>query len=51
MQAPEAPAARFPMPEGDAVLVVPPDLSPESHARFTTWMRLMIDLSKPADPS
>ena len=51
VQAPAAPAARLPLPEGDAMLVVPPDLSPESHGRFATWLRLMIDLSKPADPS
>ena len=47
VQAPEVPAARLPLPEGDAMLVVPPDLSPESHDRFATWMQLMIDLSRP----
>ena len=51
VQAPETPAARFPLPEGDAMLFVPPDLSAESYDRFVAWMRLMIDLSRPADPT
>lgn len=47
---PEVPAARFPMPEGDAVLVVPADLSVGSYERFKAWMLLMIDLKKPTEP-